>query len=42
MWWKAVIPCHFSPLAEIPDSLELLENFPTDEGVQSGEKMYSG
>ena len=27
-------PCNFSPLAEIPGSIELLENSLTSEGVQ--------
>lgn len=27
-------PCHSSPLTETPDSMELLENFLTHEGVQ--------
>ena len=29
-----ITPCHFSPLAEIPDSIELLENSLTSEGVE--------
>ena len=31
---KTDTPCHFSPLAEIPGSAELLENSLTYEGVQ--------
>ena len=30
----AITPCHFSPLAEIPGAIDLLENSLTFEGVQ--------